>query len=373
MATHTTSVDEHMLRCTGQFLSLPQPPPPRHSHTQVSLQNNDFLLLLLIVSSLAGPAKSAQTTKSALKPLKPLKALQKYVSPSSNEIKFYNSYDPFYEFTNFYPTFMTIDGSSWPSSEHYFQAQKFVGTPYVEKIRKMSSARETFQFSRNPAVSRWRRSDWDQVKDNIMLKALRCKFGQSDRLRSLLLGTGDKKLIEHTENDSYWGDGGGKGKGLNKLGELLMKVRRELKEMEKTKSPLKRSNSFSISSTKSSKPNYTDDMNTLGRTSPLLSRRLSGSHYSLHTPSSTHRVGYTPSTHKVSYSSPSLASRPSGFTPRTQTKSSTQTTNGPGYLYTKPGTVNYTPSPRQHTTPYKQRRGNDSTEMASILAYYKRT
>ncbi|XP_064399764.1 uncharacterized protein LOC135346160 isoform X2 [Halichondria panicea] len=305
--------------------------------------------------SYSRPAKSAQTTKSALKPLK---ALQKYVSPSSNEIKFYNSYDPFYEFTNFYPTFMTIDGSSWPSSEHYFQAQKFVGTPYVEKIRKMSSARETFQFSRNPAVSRWRRSDWDQVKDDIMLKALRCKFGQSDRLRSLLFGTGDKKLIEHTENDSYWGDGGGKGKGLNKLGELLMKVRRELKEMEKIKSPLKRSNSFSISSTKSSKPKYTDDMNALGRTSPLLSRRLSGSQNSLHTPSST--------TYRVGYSSPSLASRPSGFTPRTQT------TNGSGYLYTKPGTANYTPSPRQHTTPsYKQRRGNDSTGVASIFALYK--
>ena len=361
MATHTTSVDEHMLRCTGQFLSLPPPQPPRHSHTQVSLQNNEFLLLLLIVSSLAGPAKSAQTTKSALKPLK---ALQKYVSPSSNEIKFYNSYDPFYEFTNFYPTFMTIDRSSWPSSEHYFQAQKFVGTPYVEKIRKMSSARETFQFSRNPAVSQWRRSDWDQVKDDIMLKALRCKFGQSDRLRSLLLGTGDKKLIEHTENDSYWGDGGGKGKGLNKLGELLMKVRRELKEMEKTKSPLKRSNSFSISSTKSSKPKYTDDMNTLGRTSPFsLSRRLSGSQNSLHTPSSTHRVDYTPSsTHRVRFLSPSLVHRPPlSATSRTQPN--------------KQGTT----SPRQQTTPSNRTQsttrrhvGNDSSQVASALTHIYR-
>ncbi|XP_064399762.1 uncharacterized protein LOC135346159 isoform X2 [Halichondria panicea] len=310
--------------------------------------------------SYSRPAKSAQTTKSALKPLK---AFQKYVSPSSNEIKFYNSYDPFYEFTNFYPTFMTINGSSWPSSEHYFQAQKFVGTPYVEKIRKMSSARETFQFSRNPAVSRWRRSDWDQVKDNIMLKALRCKFGQSDRLRSLLLGTGDKKLIEHTENDSYWGDGGGKGKGLNKLGELLMKVRRELKEMYKTKSgsPLKkRSSSFSFNST-TSKPKYIDDMDislsSSGHNPLLLSRHLSGSLSSLHTPSSTP---------KVRCSSPSLARSPLGFTPRTQP------TNDTSYLYTKHSTATYTPTPSQwkttsQSTVTKRPKGNDSSQVAFLF------
>ncbi len=37
--------------------------------------------------------------------------------------------------------------------------------------------------------------------------------------------TGNRKLVEHTKNDKYWADGGGEGKGLNKLGILLMKVR----------------------------------------------------------------------------------------------------------------------------------------------------
>ncbi len=40
--------------------------------------------------------------------------------------------------------------------------------------------------------------------------------------------TGDKILIEHTENDSYWGDGRN-GQGKNRLGKLLMKLRTELK------------------------------------------------------------------------------------------------------------------------------------------------
>ena len=147
-----------------------------------------------------------------------------------------------------------MDGKCWPTSEHYFQAQKFVGTPYVEKIRKLFSAREAFQLSRDPFVSRWIRSDWDQVKDDIMLKVLRCKFDQDEVLRDKLLETGDKKLIEHTENDSYWGDGGGT--GLNKLGKLLERVRGELRSKHgdtkaKLKSPLKRSGSFSVTSTKS--------------------------------------------------------------------------------------------------------------------------
>ena len=204
------------------------------------------------------PVSASGTTNS--KP-KPLKALRNYItSPftSKNEIKFYNRDEPYYEFTNFYPIRIRIDGKDWPTSEHYFQAQKFVGTPYVDAIRILPTPRDAFQLSRDPTVSRWKRSDWDRVKDDIMLKALRCKFEQNSQLRDKLLGTGDKTLIEHTHNDSYWGDGGGGGKGLNKLGQLLMIVRSELKSMyglglspgesrKRSSSRLKRSNSFSIS------------------------------------------------------------------------------------------------------------------------------
>lgn len=150
---------------------------------------------------------------------------------SSGSIKFYNRDESYYEFTNFYRASVYIDGQRWPTTEHYFQAQKFVGTPYVEVIRRLPTAREAFKLSRDPKVSRWRRSDWDTVKDDIMLKALRCKFTQHQSLREMLWKTGDKELIEHTANDSYWADGGGKGKGMNKLGKLLMKVRDEIVEV----------------------------------------------------------------------------------------------------------------------------------------------
>lgn len=246
--------------------------------------------------------------------LKPIKALRSFVQ-LPNEIKFYNRYEKYYEFTNFYQVFVKIDDLLWPSSEHYFQAQKFVGTPFVEKIRKMSSARETFQCSRNPAVSRWQRSDWDQVKDDIMLKALRCKFKQCEELSSLLVGTGDKKLIEHTENDSYWGDGGGEGKGLNKLGQLLMKVRGELRQLDvdnasvskASSSRLKRRNSFSLSGTNKSKLKYTDDMNLHSETLKSTPLRRYGSHNSLVSSPSLARKSLSGVTSSLRVSSPSLA------------------------------------------------------------------
>jgi ribA/ribD-fused uncharacterized protein len=72
------------------------------------------------------------------------------------------------------------------------------------------------------------RKDWEAVKDDIMREAVRAKFRQRADLAKILLGTGDAFIVEHTENDSYWGDGGD-GSGKNMLGTILMEVRQELR------------------------------------------------------------------------------------------------------------------------------------------------
>jgi len=55
------------------------------------------------------------------------------------------------------------------------------------------------------------------------------KFEQHAGLRELLLSTGEAKLVEHTERDDYWGDGGD-GSGRNGLGRLLMEVREGMRD-----------------------------------------------------------------------------------------------------------------------------------------------
>ncbi|KAI6656948.1 Riboflavin biosynthesis protein PYRR, chloroplastic-like [Oopsacas minuta] len=143
-------------------------------------------------------------------------------------IDFYNREDPFYEFTNFFPCLrLKIDDKEWKTTEHYFQSQKFVGTPHVEYVRRLDSSREAFQYTRLPEVQKWIRPDWSKIKENVMLKALEAKFNQNEELAHLLIRTGDIKLYEHTHNDKFWGDGGDR-KGENRLGKLLMQVRFDL-------------------------------------------------------------------------------------------------------------------------------------------------
>ena len=153
-----------------------------------------------------------------------------YYPSHSNEIRFYHSYQPYYEFANFYPREVTINGKSWPSTEHFFQAQKFVGTPIEEKIRKSHNARQAFNIARKAEHMVWQRPDWHdpKVKEKIMRLGLLEKFTQHKDLRKKLLSTEGKELIEHTTDDSYWGDGGSPGVGQNRLGKLLMEVRQEI-------------------------------------------------------------------------------------------------------------------------------------------------
>lgn len=117
-----------------------------------------------------------------------------------------------------------MKGQYWPTSEHYFQAQKFAGTPYEEAIRKAPSPREAAEMGRD--IKKPLRKDWEQVKDEIMLCALRKKFETHKDIRDILLSTGEEELIENTTYDYYWGCGT-EGHGKNMLGRLLMQVRKE--------------------------------------------------------------------------------------------------------------------------------------------------
>jgi ribA/ribD-fused uncharacterized protein len=141
-------------------------------------------------------------------------------------IEFYSVGDPFGEFSNFAPFPIVLKGKRWPTSEHYFQAQKFAGTAHAEEIRQAKKPMLAAEMGRDR--KRPLRRDWDKVKDAVMLDALRAKFTQHADLRALLLSTGEARLVEHTTNDNYWGDGGD-GSGKNRLGQLLMQVRDELR------------------------------------------------------------------------------------------------------------------------------------------------
>jgi N-glycosidase YbiA len=140
-------------------------------------------------------------------------------------INFYSTRDAYGCFSNFSRHHLFLKDKVWKTSEHYFQAQKFAGTEYEEKVRLAHSPKEAAELGRNRKFPL--RKDWEAVKDDIMREALRAKFTQNKELKEILLKTGDIHLVEHTHNDFYWADGGD-GSGKNMLGKLLMELREEL-------------------------------------------------------------------------------------------------------------------------------------------------
>lgn len=140
-------------------------------------------------------------------------------------IYFYSVNERYGCFSNFSKHGFELDGKYWSTSEHYFQAMKFDGTELVEKIRLVSSPMEAAKIGRNRDNPL--RTDWENVKDGIMRRAVCNKFVQNPEIAEVLMGTGNKKLIEKTTNDYYWGCGT-EGTGKNMLGKILMEVREKI-------------------------------------------------------------------------------------------------------------------------------------------------
>lgn len=134
--------------------------------------------------------------------------------------------------SNFYPSPIPIsdgvDTFTAPTVEHYFQASK---TPSMEEFLDILSASTPGQ-SKRLGRKCMLVPDWEEVKDRVMYEALRLKFSDPD-LKEKLLATEDAWLVEgNTWHDNYWGschcDRCGS-HGRNKLGQLLMQLREELR------------------------------------------------------------------------------------------------------------------------------------------------
>lgn len=161
-------------------------------------------------------------------------------------ILFYDKRASYYEFTNFYEGApLQIEGITWPTTEHYYQAKKF---------KNVQDQRQFESDSRNPrqgrvyptardardagqsiqqgvkalTAPRLSQSEWHAISLTVMTDAVRSKFTQYPQLKNILLQTGNKILVENAgKNDDFFGNGPD-GNGKNHLGQILMHIREEL-------------------------------------------------------------------------------------------------------------------------------------------------
>jgi hypothetical protein len=152
----------------------------------------------------------------------------------NKKILFYKTKDPYGDFSNFSPHPIIINGKKYITTETYFQSQKYAGTEHEESVRLTAGPRAAAEMGRDRKLPL--RKDWETVKEGIMKEALLAKIGQYPKIKELLVSTKDAELVEHTENDSYWADGGD-GTGKNRLGVLWMMIREELKNEKDRTAP----------------------------------------------------------------------------------------------------------------------------------------
>jgi ribA/ribD-fused uncharacterized protein len=141
-------------------------------------------------------------------------------------IHFFSKSETHRELSNFAPFGIDLDGKRWPTTEHYYQAQKFADAELQRRIRQAPKpiiAKSIADQHRDRI-----RPDWDAVKDEVMYRAVRRKLELHAELRALLLATGEEELVESAPNDTYWGVNRD-GVGLNKLGKIIARIRAELR------------------------------------------------------------------------------------------------------------------------------------------------
>jgi ribA/ribD-fused uncharacterized protein len=137
--------------------------------------------------------------------------------------------------SNFHPCEVEHQGIKYPSVEHYYVAlkcnneQMLNGRHYtIGDFREMIARLPSAALAKSIGSKIQLRKDWNDKKLDIMLYGVREKFKDA-ALAELLLSTEDIALVEYNDwNDKFWGVC--QGKGLNHLGRILMKVRKEIQE-----------------------------------------------------------------------------------------------------------------------------------------------
>ena len=130
--------------------------------------------------------------------------------------------------SNFHASPIQYRGIEFPSAEHAYQAMKSEDPEVWRLVANLPTPKEAKSWGLTRIQLR---EGWvdENIRYTEMRKIVRRKFSQNPELLDLLLATEDLILVETNYwNDTYWGMC--RGSGENRLGEILMDVRRSISE-----------------------------------------------------------------------------------------------------------------------------------------------
>ena len=173
--------------------------------------------LILLTAAFAGCASDDASPASPSAPVtRPAATAPAKVVEFQGEYRFLSNFDP---------AVVEFEGITYPSVEHAYQSAK---TLDMTERRRIAAIKDPAHAKRAGRALNPQRSDWEQVKFEVMETCVRHKFTHHPELRDKLLATGDALLEEgNTWGDRIWGVY--QGQGDNRLGKILMKVRQDLR------------------------------------------------------------------------------------------------------------------------------------------------
>lgn len=120
-----------------------------------------------------------------------------------------------------------LDGDTWPSVEHYYQGMKFEPGDLRDAIRETDHPAKAKKLAEQN--KKLIRDDWQKVKEVIMTRGIYIKCRTHTEAANALIATDEKKIIENSQFDYFWGCGRD-GRGHNTFGKVLMAVRDKLRQ-----------------------------------------------------------------------------------------------------------------------------------------------
>lgn len=146
-------------------------------------------------------------------------------------------------FSQWYSFDMSIDGVTYNTAEQYMMAMKAKHFGDEETYKEIMKALNPWdQKALGRQVKNFDANSWNAVSRDHVYKANLAKFTSDHHLRHFILSTGDKEIVEASPTDCIWGIGLAENdpkrfdktnwRGTNWLGEVLMKVRTEIRKQD---------------------------------------------------------------------------------------------------------------------------------------------
>ena len=158
--------------------------------------------------------------------------------PSTEPVLFYKQTHKFGCFSNFYKANIIINSQQFNCNEQYIMYSKavlFKDDEYAAKILNETNPMNIKSYGRK--IRGFDENIWIKNREIIADQCNLAKFTQHKKIRDILLSTDDAIIAEASPTDAIWGIGVNedigkdinKWKGLNILGQSLMRVRDQIR------------------------------------------------------------------------------------------------------------------------------------------------